>query len=141
MENSQAISNEQLEAKKDKDPIVKVLMKVFWILLAVTLIEVGLALAHFELGFLHRDVLNGLFILLTFVKAFYIVAEFMHFKHEKKALVLIILIPLFFLMWGIGATMWEGSATLEGRENVKTVIHSSTAWDNYMHNLEKEKDQ
>ncbi len=132
MDNTQAINTDQVSEgeKKGKDPIVKTLMKVFWILLAVTLLEIGLALLHFEAGFLTRPVLNTIFILLTIVKAFYIVAEFMHFRHERKSLVMIILIPLFFLLWGIGATIWEGGATLKSRENIEHVIKTPAPWEN-----------
>lgn len=133
MDNSQAIKSDQVQdynsEGKKKDQVVKTLMKVFWILLAVTIVEVSLALLHFEAGFLNRDFLNALFILLTLVKAFYIVAEFMHFKHEVKQLVMIILIPLVFLLWGISATMWEGAATKNARQDVEHVIKSVKPWE------------
>lgn len=123
MDNSQVVG-----VKKEKDPIVRTLMKVFWILLIVTVIEVTLALLHYFTGFIPRSILNGIFILLTIVKAFYIVAEFMHMGHEVKQLVLIILVPLFFLIWGIGATMWEGAATNKARNGVGSIIESVEPW-------------
>ncbi len=136
MDNTQAINLEDVQAdngEKKKDPIVKTLMRVFWILLVVTIVEISLALLHFEAGFLNRGVLNAIFILLTIVKAFYIVAEFMHLKHEVKTLVWIILIPLLFLIWGIGALLWEGGATKKMREEHRSVIESTTPWENVRH--------
>ena len=137
MDNTQAIHAEQLNASNPeqgkKDPIVKTLMKVFWILLAVTIVEIGLALLHFEYGFMPRGLLNAIFIGLTIVKAFYIVAEFMHLGHEVKQLAMIILIPLIFLMWGIGALLWEGGATKNARHEHRNVIESTVPWENVRH--------
>jgi cytochrome c oxidase subunit IV len=39
-----------------------------------------------------------LLVSLTIVKAFYIVAEFMHLKYEAKALIISILLPILFLI-------------------------------------------
>lgn len=77
---------------------------VFWLLAAVTTVEFIIA---FAMG---RGVgRNLLFIGLTLFKAFYIVAEFMHLKHEVKALVMTILLPLLFIMWMILALLIEGT--------------------------------
>ena len=54
--------------------------------------------------------LNIIFISLTIVKAFYIMAEFMHLGHEKKALVWSVLIPIILLIWLILALLLESSA-------------------------------
>lgn len=76
--------------------------KVFWILLIVTTVEVvlGIIKPPFLMGnLLGTSILNIIFIVLTLVKAFYIVAEFMHLKFERKnfrwtiALPALILIP------------------------------------------------
>lgn len=51
-----------------------------------------------------------IFILLTILKAFYIVAEFMHLGHEKKSLVYSLIIPFtLFIGWGILAFLMEAS--------------------------------
>ncbi len=136
MDNSQAINLEQTQPmgdEKGKDPVVKTLIRVFWILLIVTIAEISLALLHFEAGFLPRGLLNAIFIALTIIKAFYIVAEFMHLKHEVKTLAWIILIPLTFLIWGIGALLWEGGATKKMREDHRSVIESTIPWENVRH--------
>lgn len=136
MDNTQAISAEEAQAanqEKRKDPVVKTLMKVFWVLLVVTIVEIALALLHFEANFMPRGILNAIFIGLTIIKAFYIVAEFMHLKHEVKQLVWTILIPLVFLLWGIAALLWEGGATKNTREDNRSVIESTIPWENVRH--------
>lgn len=48
------------------------------------------------------------FIILTIFKAFYIVAEFMHLKHEVKRLAWTILVPFIFIVWMIIGLTLEG---------------------------------
>ena len=71
--------------------------KVFWILLAVTTLEVALGLIKppflVENNFLGTILLNHVFIILTLVKAAYIVMIFMHLGFERKALKITILLP------------------------------------------------
>ena len=57
----------------------------------------------------------AIFILMTIVKAFYIVAEFMHLKYEVKVLVWSILIPTVFIIWMLIAFIYEGAAIYEIR--------------------------
>jgi len=45
---------------------------------------------------------------MTIVKAFYIVGEFMHLKHEVKSLIWAILIPTVFVVWLLVALIYEG---------------------------------
>tara|TARA_B110000495_G_C22982330_1_gene577592 strand:+ start:311 stop:637 length:327 start_codon:yes stop_codon:yes gene_type:complete len=71
--------------------------KVFWILLVVTAVEVALGIIKpgflVENQFLGTKLLNHIFIVLTIVKAAYIVLSFMHLGHERKSLKWTILIP------------------------------------------------
>ena len=71
--------------------------KVFWILLVVTAGEVALGIIKpdflVETQFLGTKLLNHIFIVLTIVKAAYIVLSFMHLGHERKSLKWTILIP------------------------------------------------
>jgi len=53
---------------------------------------------------------TSIFILMTIVKAFYIVSEFMHLKYEKKVLIWSIMIPTIFVIWLIIALIYEGGA-------------------------------
>ncbi|MDA0195852.1 MAG: cytochrome C oxidase subunit IV family protein [Bacteroidetes bacterium] len=52
----------------------------------------------------------ALFVGLTIVKAFYIVAEFMHLGHEVKVMIWSILLPLIFVVWLILALLIQGDA-------------------------------
>jgi cytochrome c oxidase subunit IV len=45
---------------------------------------------------------------MTIVKAFYILGEFMHLKHEVKSLIWAVLIPTIFVVWLLVALMFEG---------------------------------
>jgi cytochrome c oxidase subunit IV len=63
-----------------------------------------------------------IFIVLTLVKAFWIMAEFMHMNHEKKGLVYSIIFPLMFLLWLILAALMESSA----KESAVDLL-----WNNY----------
>lgn len=88
----------------DKKKINK-LWRIAGILGVVTMIEFAFAI------FLPRGpLLYFTFIALTFVKAFYIVGEFMHLKGEVKTLIWSILIPLIFVIWMILALLAEGSS-------------------------------
>lgn len=52
----------------------------------------------------------SIFLGLTVVKAFYIVGEFMHLKHEVKALIWSVLIPTLFIVWLVIALIVEGGS-------------------------------
>jgi len=60
--------------------------------------------------------LYAIFIGLTFVKAFYIIAEFMHLKHEVKFLIWSIALPVIFVIWLIIALLYEGNEIFQVRE-------------------------
>lgn len=67
----------------------KTIWAIFWILLAVTTAEVSLGLSWDSLG-INWDLVKWTFIILTLVKAYYIVAHYMHLKHEYKNFIIII---------------------------------------------------
>jgi cytochrome c oxidase subunit IV len=76
---------------------------VFWLLLVVTGIEVGLGIVKpgFLMGgenVIGTSYLNVLFILLTLVKAYYIVAFFMHLKFERMNMIWTISLPALILI-------------------------------------------
>ena len=82
---------------------IRHLWTVAGILLAITIVEFIIAFA-FDAGTLKTTS----FILLTIVKAAYIVGEFMHLKYEMKVLFWSILIPLIFIVWMLVAFLYEG---------------------------------
>src|SRR6476469_6013675 len=89
------------------------LWRVFGILVAITAVE-------FVFVFLmHPSTLrNSIFIVLTILKAFFIVGEFMHLKHETKGLIWTILIPVALLVWLLVALVTEGSFIGEVLQNM-----------------------
>jgi len=82
--------------------------KVALILAAVTAVEFVIAFTLLAGG--GRTLL---FIVLTIVKAFYIVAEFMHLGHEKRSLKLSILLPMIFVIFLIFILWYQGTAIFE----------------------------
>lgn len=92
---------------------VKAIWKTTLYLSIVTVIEVGLAILWLEGMPLHgsnKFILNSLLVLFSLVKAFFIIAEFMHLKYEKRALIISLSLPLIFILWLIIAFMWESSS-------------------------------
>ncbi|MDX5348575.1 MAG: cytochrome C oxidase subunit IV family protein [Hymenobacteraceae bacterium] len=85
-------------------PHTKPIWRTFWILVILTAIEFAFAFLM-EASMLR----NSIFIVLTIFKAFFIVAEFMHLKHEAKGLIWSILIPMALLVWLVVALISEGS--------------------------------
>ena len=90
----------------------KAIWRTFWILLIATAIEfvVAFAIVHD-----HKALRVSIFLGLTVIKAFYIVGEFMHLKHETKTLIWCIVLPTVFIMWAIAVFMWEGGSILGAR--------------------------
>lgn len=75
---------------------------VFGLLSLVTIVEVAFGIVRpdflFKTDFLRMNLLNWLFIILTIVKAYYIVWAFMHLEGEKKSFRTSIVAPLVFLV-------------------------------------------
>lgn len=75
---------------------------VFGILSAITIVEVIFGILKPEVlhlnSFLSLNLLNWLFIILTLVKAYYIVYAFMHMEGEKSTLRQAVIFPLIFLV-------------------------------------------
>jgi cytochrome c oxidase subunit IV len=87
------------------------ILRTFWILLAITAVEFAIAFAKGPFHLNHLFVVI-VFISLTVVKAFYIIAEFMHLKHEVKMLILAMALPVIFIIWFLFAMFYEGNAIL-----------------------------
>ncbi len=91
----------------------KRLWKVFWILLAVTIFEVGMGYM-FAGNAEYKTMLMYTFIVLTIVKAGYIVLIFMHLGDEMSYLRRIILIPYcFFIAYLLFIAITEANFTFD----------------------------
>ena len=92
-----------------------------WLLVKVAIILAVITIGEFILAYTLPETMKwskiSIFVLLTIVKAFYIVAEFMHLKYEVKSLIWSILIPFIFVVWLIIALIYEGGAIFEAVYN------------------------
>jgi cytochrome c oxidase subunit IV len=91
---------------------IKQIWKVFFILLVITIFEFIVA---FTVPHEYPTARVFIFVLMTIVKAAYIVGEFMHLKHEAKVLIWSILIPMVFVVWMLVAFVYEGMAIFNTR--------------------------
>ncbi len=83
--------------------------QVFFYLLGITALEFFIALYLIPKGMVSHGIGNFAYIVLTLVKAFYIVAYFMHLKFEKFALKTGIVVSLIFIVYFIILMLTEGS--------------------------------
>jgi cytochrome c oxidase subunit IV len=101
---------------------VKSVYKTTGILAVVTVVEVVVALLYESYGIegagMPRIPLMIFVTLASLVKAYWIMAVFMHVKYETKGFILSILVPTLFLVWAIIAFMLEGDSWGWLRENV-----------------------
>lgn len=88
----------------------KGIWKIFFILLALTALEFLIAL-----GFVHHwglvekgTALTVVYIVLTLMKAYYIVAYFMHLKFEKSGFIVICSVAFLFIIYFIILILIEG---------------------------------
>ena len=95
----------------DKAKIKKLWMTALY-MFVITLFEFGVA---FLVPHEYKDLRVWIFIMMTIVKAFYIVAEFMHLKYEVKVLIWSILIPMTFVVWMLVAFVYEGFSVFSAR--------------------------
>ncbi len=91
----------------------KVAVKIISILAVITIVEVGFALLG--KGYIIEGIevsvwiMGGVMILFSAIKAYLIIYEFMHMKYEVPGLVKSVLLPMFLLVWGVVAFLYEGS--------------------------------
>ncbi|MBM3936461.1 MAG: caa(3)-type oxidase [Sphingomonadales bacterium] len=85
---------------------IKGIWMVFWVLFAITVLEFILALVIPE-AFIAKPIKNVIYIALTLLKAFYIVAYFMHLKFERINMIYSIILPTVFVLGVIAALMYE----------------------------------
>jgi cytochrome c oxidase subunit 4 len=81
---------------------------VFGILLGITVIEFIIALWAIPNGYMTQHIGNYIYIGLTLLKAFYIVAYFMHLKYEKLGLQLCLSVSFIFIIYFIVLMFIEG---------------------------------
>ena len=89
----------------DDKALIKRIWKTFWILLIITIVELGIGLSIYTI---HKGdnpnetlvlMFKGLVCILTLAKAFYIVSVFMHLGDEIRNLIMTIIVPLLLFVW------------------------------------------
>lgn len=106
---------------------VKRIWKIFWILLVITVVEVGMGM--FLSHSMPKALVNFFFLALTVLKAGYIVAVFMHLGDEIKGFIVMVLVPLFLFVWFIIAFLADGGFWLKMNDSSparQTIQHVST---------------
>ncbi|MEP6616910.1 MAG: cytochrome C oxidase subunit IV family protein [Ginsengibacter sp.] len=95
---------------------VKRIWKTFWILLIITMAELGIGLTIYTI---HKGenpnqtlvlMFKGLVCILTLAKAFYIVSIFMHLGDEIRNMIMTIVVPLMLFIWFLAAFLWDGNS-------------------------------
>jgi cytochrome c oxidase subunit 4 len=102
-EHTQEHAHEHASMTKGK------IWQVFFYLLGITALEFVIALYLIPKGIVSHGIGNFAYITLTLVKAFYIVAYFMHLKFEKFAFKASIVLSLFFIIYFIVLMLIEGN--------------------------------
>jgi len=91
---------------------VKEIVRVTVILSVLTIVELilGFWMMGMPLESGMRLGVKGAIVILMMAKAFYIVAYFMHLKHEIKNLIMTIVVPLALFVWFIIAFLYDGNS-------------------------------
>ena len=98
----------------------KTLWRVFWIMLAITIVELIIGSMAPEQGWSGTLGLKVLFIGLTILKAGFIVMAFMHLGHEKKFMKYCILVPYaIFMSYAIFIILDEGVYSGDAQNRTK----------------------
>lgn len=94
---------------KPDDMTPKKIWKVFFYLLGLTAIEFIIALVFVHGGIIAKGpFVISIYIVLTLIKAYYIVAYFMHLKFETKGFITLISISMILLIYFIILLFTEG---------------------------------
>lgn len=103
-------STPQVEVQPANKEKIRHFIKVMIYLAVITAVEFGIA---FTVPHEQKWIRIIVFILLTIVKAYYIVSEFMHLGHEKKSLKMSIVLPMLFVVFFIFIMIYQGGAIFE----------------------------
>jgi cytochrome c oxidase subunit 4 len=99
-------TEEHVEHTDAPQDMKKKIWKTFWILLALTLVDIAI---YFIFG--HSMAKNWTFIILGVVKAYFIVGIFMHMQFERKWLPYLIVTPMVLVLYFITLMVIEGNYT------------------------------
>lgn len=94
---------------------VKRIWKAFWVLLILTILELGCGLLIYQLdkgepSHLLILFIKGVICIFTLAKAFYIISIFMHLGDEIRTMILTVAIPMTLMIWFIIAFLSDGAS-------------------------------
>lgn len=107
----------------------KRIWRTFWVLLIITIIELGLGLLLYatDWGPNLNLAVKGVITILSLAKAFYIVSIFMHLGDEIRNMIMTIVVPLLLFIWFISAFLWDGSSYRDLRNSYDKHFEERTA--------------
>lgn len=105
----------QLISPEEDAAHVRRIWKAFWVLLVLTILELGCGLLIYVLDKgtpSYGLILFIKLVIITFTlgKAFYIISIFMHLGDEIRNMIFSIAIPACLFFWFITAFLWDGSS-------------------------------
>ena len=113
---SQHVISPEISFPAEHGGSTKRIWRTFWLLSVITLIELGIGLAIYNI---HKGenpnamlvlFFKGMVCILTLAKAYYIVSIFMHLGDEVRNMVMTIVVPLCLFIWFITAFLWDGTS-------------------------------
>jgi cytochrome c oxidase subunit 4 len=123
MEQHQHTVSPEVSVVHHHDPSTKRIWKTFWVLLIITVIELGLGLSMYwfpNMSEAMHIAVKGVIVILSLSKAFYIVSIFMHLGDEIRNMIMTIVVPLMLFIWFIGAFLWDGNSWKNLRNDYDT---------------------
>ncbi|NDE10868.1 MAG: hypothetical protein EBZ95_09920 [Chitinophagia bacterium] len=122
---SEHASSPEITFHPDHSGGTKQIWKTFWLLSALTIVELilGLLIYNIHKGENPNETLvlgfKGMVCILTLAKAYYIVSIFMHLGDEVRNLIMTIIVPLCLFVWFIAAFLWDGGSWKNLRNRYK----------------------
>ncbi|MCE2833093.1 MAG: cytochrome C oxidase subunit IV family protein [bacterium] len=113
MDHHQSSPEVTLHHEPGGKEVVQKIIRTTVILSVITLIELGLGLGMYLMPSLSSALvlfIKGAIVILSLLKAFYIVGVFMHLGEEIKNLIMTIIVPLLLFVWFIAAFLLDGSS-------------------------------
>lgn len=116
MEHPSSLSEMTFHHEPGGKEFVRKIIRTTVILSVITVIELALG---FVIYFMHQSpdhstalvlFIKGVIVILSLLKAFYIVGVFMHLGDEIRNLIMTIVVPLMLFIWFIAAFLWDGSS-------------------------------
>ncbi len=111
----------------DRETARKEVIRVTIILTVITIVELALGFVMMSVhNELMRHVLKGAICIFMLAKAFYIVAYFMHLKHELRNMIMTIVVPLLLFIWFILAFLGDGNSYKELKNRYDPYHHEQS---------------